>query len=123
MGTFTVNVGIGRLGSGELTPVEAMVDTGSIHSVFPASLLGKMNVTPSEQARYSLADGSVVEYGFGMVNVAIDEREYPCPCIFGPDDQYLLGATTLETFMLKVDPVEERLVPKKLFGRMRFTSE
>lgn len=123
MGTFTVNVGIGRLDGGELTPVEAMVDTGASHSVFPASLLSKMNVRPSEQVHYRLADGSVVEYGFGIANIAIDDREYPCPVIFGPEGQYLLGSTTLEIFTLKVDPVEERLVPKKMIGQIRITSE
>ena len=100
-----------------------MVDTGSIHSMFPASLLSQMGVEPLEYGQYGLADGSVVEFGFGMANIGIEGRELPCPVIFGPDDQYLLGATALEIFTMQVDPVGERLVPKKLRARIRLTSE
>ena len=31
--------------------------------------------------------------------------------VFGPEDQYLLGATTLEELLLTVDPIGRRLVP------------
>ena len=46
-----------------------------------------------------------------MARFGIDGREWPCPVIFGPDDEYLLGATTLEIFNLMVDPVGQRLLP------------
>ena len=123
MGIFSVNAGIGRWDDGGLTPVQAIVDTGSTHSMFPASLLSQMGVEPLEYGQYGLADGSVVEFGFGMANIGIEGRQLPCPVIFGPNDQYLLGATTLEIFTLKVDPAEERLVPKKLHARIRLTAE
>lgn len=123
MGTFTVNVEIGRLGSGELTPVEAMVDTGATHSVMPASLLAQLQVEPLEMREYALADDRVVAMGYGMANISIDGRALPCPVIFGADGQYLLGSTTLEIFTLKVDPVEERLVPKKLRVQYHITAE
>jgi clan AA aspartic protease len=96
MGTFTVNVGIGRLGGGELTPLEAMVDTGAAHSVMPASLFARLHVEPLELREYALADGRIVEMGYGMVNVSIEGRELPCPVIFSSHDEYLLGSTTLE---------------------------
>jgi hypothetical protein len=31
--------------------------------------------------------------------------------VFGPEGQFLLGATTLEDLLLTVDPIEQRLVP------------
>ena len=34
-----------------------------------------------------------------------------CPVIFGPDDQYILGATSLETLGFVVDPIGEELMP------------
>ena len=47
----------------------------------------------------------------------IDGIEWHCPVIFGPEDQYLLGATTLEIFNLMVDPVAGELIPRVLRAR------
>ena len=111
MGAFEVTIGIGNPAGGDLTPVEAMVDTGAAHSMMPGSLLSWIGLSPSERFPYVLADGREVEYGYGMARFGIDGREWPCPVIFGPDDEYLLGATTLEIFNLMVDPVGQRLLP------------
>ena len=47
----------------------------------------------------------------GQRHLNIDGEEWPCPVIFGPDGNYLLGASTLEIFNLVVDPAGERLLP------------
>ena len=117
MGAFTVTIGIGNPGGGDLVPVAAMVDTGAAHSMMPESLLSRLRLEPSERFRYTLADGSEVEYGYGMARFGIDDREWPCPVIFGPDDEYLLGATTLEIFNLMADPVGQRLLPASYRAR------
>ena len=110
-------MGVGRTGSAELTPVTALVDTGAAHSVMPASLLAERGVIPLEYRLFAIAGGSEVEYGYGMAQFSIDEREFPCPVIFGVDNEFLLGATTLQIFNLMVDPAEERLVTKPLRAR------
>ena len=110
--TFSVEIGVGNLNRGPMTRVLTMVDTGVFNSMLPASLLRRLGLEPLEQETYTLADGSEVEYDLGVANFGIDEREWPCPVVFGPDGQYLLGATTLEIFRLMVDPVDERLVRK-----------
>ena len=117
MGAFEVTVGIGRLGEGELTPVTAMVDTGAAHSVMPESVLRRMGLVPIEYRPFAIADGTEVEYGYGMARFGIDGREFPCPVIFGPEDQYLFGATSLQIFNLKVDPVEEKLIRREFRAR------
>ena len=33
--------------------------------------------------------------------------------VFGPEGQYLLGATTLEDILLVVDPIGKRLIPEE----------
>ena len=115
MGTFNYDVGLGRLAGGPLTPIRARVDTGSIHSMFPSSLLAQLNISPIRQRSYALADGSRRQYGFGYANIEVDGLALPCPVIFGPEDKHLLGATTLEAFELMVDPVAGRLVPRELY--------
>lgn len=117
MGQFEVQIGIGRMGDEQLAPVTALVDTGAAHSVMPESLLKRIGLTPLEYRPYSIADGSEVEYGYGMARFSLEGREFPCPVIFGAENQFLLGATTLQIFNLMVDPAEEKLITKPLRAR------
>ena len=114
MGMFEVQVGVGSLDVGELTPVTAVVDTGAAHSMMPESMLIRLGLRPSETFLYSVADGQQVEYGYGMARFELEGREFYCPVIFGDEGQYLLGRTTLQIFNLKADPSKERLVTKPM---------
>ena len=90
-GVFEVALGVGGPGATELTYVSAIVDTGAIHSMLPASMLQSLEVKPIERFSYALADGSPVEYDFGMALLGIEDHpERYCPVIFGPEDQHLL---------------------------------
>lgn len=111
MGTFNVHIGIGHPAGGDLFPVSAMVDTGATHSMMPESLLARLRITPVRTSQYSIADGSTVEYGVADARFGVDDEIRYCPVIFGPENEFLLGATTLEIFELVVDPLGERLVP------------
>lgn len=111
MSMFKVDVGVGNLDGGDLAPVQPVVDTGAAHSMLPESLMSQLRIEPQQQLGFILADGSRVKYGYGFARFRIGDYERPCPVIFGPDDNYLLGASTLEAFNLVVDPVGERLAP------------
>ncbi len=121
MGTFNVTIGVGHLGGGDLAEVSAMVDTGvdtgAIHSIFlplcwpgfaysPMSHIGGPSPTA---ARWNTA------MGWRVSPLAI--KNCLCPVIFGPDDEYLSGATTLEIFGLVVDPVGQVLLPRVYLAR------
>ena len=110
---FKVDVGVGNTGNGDIMPVRAVVDTGADHAMMPAQLLEQLSVEPLERARFVLADGSRAEYGVGIARFAINNRERPCPVVFGPDNRYLIGASTLEIFNLTVDAAGERLLPEE----------
>ena len=113
MGVFNVTLSVGGPGAGELTPVAAMVDTGAVHAMLPASLLTRLGVTPLDTIEYGLADGSRVAYDYGMARLGLTgQPERYCPVIFGPEQEYLVGATTLEIFNLMVDPVGGNLTPR-----------
>lgn len=116
MATFSVEIGVGNLGFGPLTSVSAIVDTGAFNSMFPAALLKGLGLEPTGREAYALADGSKVEYEVGRARIGLDRRELDCPVVFGPEEQYLLGATALESFHLLVDPVDRLLVQKPLYG-------
>ena len=114
MGMFTVALGVGHPSGGDLAPVDAVVDTGAAHSMLPESLLSQMSVPPLEQQGFILADGSEVTCGFGIARFGIDDRERPCPVIFGPEGNCLLGASALEIFNMVVAPAGGRLLPARL---------
>ena len=113
MGIFNITLNVGGPGTGDLTPVSAMVDTGAVHAMLPASLLNRLAVTPLDTIEYGLADGSRVAYDYGMARLGLNgQPERYCPVIFGPEQEYLVGATTLEIFNLMVDPVDGKLIPR-----------
>ena len=111
MSMFKVSAGVGHLDGGDLAPVSPVVDTGAAHSMLPESLMTRLRIAPRQQLGFILADGSRVKYGYGFARFNIDGDERPCPVIFGPDGNYLLGASTLEIFNLVVDPAGKRLLP------------
>ena len=111
MGVFSIPARIGHPDGGDLFPVTAVVDTGALHSMMPQSLMERLRISPVQTGRYRIADGNEVEYGVGDARFGIGEAVRYCPVIFGPEEQYLIGATTLEIFELVVDPVGKRLAP------------
>ena len=93
--------------------MSVVVDTRAAHTVLPASLLARMNLAPREKRQFKLADRSLSEYGYGLVRINIDGVEWLCPAVFGPDDSYLLGSSTLEMFNMEIDHIGRRLRPAK----------
>ena len=94
-----------------------MVDTGATHTVLPQGMLAEMNIASVEKISLTMTDGRKVVWEYGQARIALDGRSFVCPVVFSPNDEYLLGATTLETFNLMVDPMEQKLVSKPLRGR------
>ena len=113
MGTFSTTVRVGNPAGGDMLEVEALVDTGASHSMFPASLLDGLRIPRRSQFDGTLADGSEASYWSGWALIGIGEEDAPCRVIFGPegDENSVIGATTLQVLMFKVDPVREILEP------------
>ena len=96
------------------TFVEQMpwVDTGALYSQFPASFLQALGHSPNDTRRFRLADGSTFESPVGDVPLRIGSSVHTVLCVFGEEGtDPLIGATTLETFSLAADPVNETLSP------------
>ena len=56
------------------------------------------------------SDGETRETDSGQARIAYNGVERVCPVLFGEEDIYLLGATTLEILKLMVDPMNQELV-------------
>ena len=113
MGTFATKIRVGNPAGGDTLEVEALVDTGASHSMFPASLLDGLRIARRSQIGGTLADGSEVSYWTGWSLIGIEGEEGTCRVIFGPegDGNSVVGATTLQMPLFKVDPVREALEP------------
>ena len=117
MGIFSVLIGVSHPQGGDLEQVLAQVDTGATHSVMPASLLEWLGIHPTVQRPVWLADDRSVLHDIGEGRFSYRGEEWTCPVVFGPEDQYLLGATTLEAFALVVDPNGKELIPARYVAR------
>ena len=117
MGTFSVLIQVGNLEDGDLETIpDALVDTGAGHTMLPESLLAHHRAPVIGKREFVIADGGSRQYDIGVARIAIpgaSEERWLCPVIFGPEDQYLVGATTLEAFSLMVDPESALLVPRR----------
>lgn len=112
MTTFSVRFEIGDLAGTRFEQVEALVDTGSTFTAVPRELLERLGVRPNRRPEFQLASGQVAENDVGDARIRIEGLEGTTSIIFGdPGEPALLGAVTLEAFLLGVDPVRRRLVP------------
>lgn len=115
MGTFFHPITL--IGSGGTTEtLEALVDMGAAFTTVPAPLLERLGVRPHRRVRLRLANGEIVEWELGRVLAEIDGVQEEILCVFGSSDApALIGAHALEAFLLAVDPLEQKLVPKEAF--------
>ncbi len=112
MGTFTVVLQASDLERRQTIEIEALVDTGATYTAFPSDLLARLGVEKEDTRSFELADNQIVEYPVGQARIGLEGRELIMLVVFAPEDSApLLGATTLETFGLGVDPVGQKLVP------------
>ena len=112
MGVFETKLGVRAADNGQVTWVNALVDTGATYTVLPASMLRKrLGISPIEEKVFEYGDGTIVRLPIGQVHLSIDGRELVNVVVFGEEDQYLLGATSLQTFGLTPDTTNHRLIP------------
>ena len=87
-----------------------LVDTGATDSMAPASKLERAGIPRRGRMTYELADGSTVEYDFGLAEIEFMGEITSGRIIFGPEDsEPLLGVTALESVGIIVEPATQRL--------------
>src|SRR5438552_19092287 len=87
-----------------------LVDTGATDSMAPASKLRRAGIRPRGRMTHELADGSTVEYDFGLAEIEFMGAITSGRVIFGPEKcEPLLGVTALESVGVIIDPASHRL--------------
>src|SRR5262245_41957818 len=92
-------------GCGPQLPVTLLVDSGAIYSVLPAATWRQLGLIQRRDVDFSLADGTLITRGVSECAFEIEGRTATSPVVLGRDDEGpLLGAVTLETLGLVLNP-------------------
>ena len=95
--------------------LEFLVDTGAIYSVVPGSMLERLGVPHLKRQRFTLADGTHQTWDVGEAFFELGADVGTSQVVFGPEGVTpLLGALTLESLGLMVNPVTRELLPMRL---------
>ena len=95
--------------------LEFLVDSGAIYTVAPASILAELGIQPISEETYWLANGEKIVRKRGIAFYRYGERVGGADVVFGDEgDSNLLGATTLESLGLALDPLKRELKPMPL---------
>ena len=98
--------------TGQRRTIDALVDTGSTFTSVPRDILVDLGVEARRDVRLRLADGTSHVQQLARVMIQLDGVEEITFVVFGePDSPPTIGAVTLETLLLGIDPVGQQLVP------------
>ena len=101
--------------TGATVPVTLMVDSGAIYSVLPAAVWRPLDLVGDREVDFSLADGTIITREVSECRFDIEGRGATSPVVLGRDDEGpLLGAITLETLGLVLNPLTRQLMPIRL---------
>lgn len=88
-----------------------LVDSGAVYSVMPTQILKKLGIKPTDKERFSLANGEIIEKAVGNALFEYRGKIRSSPVVFGEKDIFLLGAVTLESLGVILDPINRELKP------------
>ena len=116
MGIMYVEAKISRPdGRGRTMSLRLLVDTGALYSVLPIRAWQALKLRPRDRADFSLADGSVISRDVSDCQFALGGKTAPSPVVLGEGDEVgLLGAVTLESLGLMLNPLTREIRPMRL---------
>jgi len=88
-----------------------LIDSGAVYSVMPSSVLKKLGIKPTDTQKFTLANGETIEKSVGNSLFEYRNKVRSSPVVFGEKDIFLLGAVTLESLGVILDPINRELKP------------
>ena len=113
MGTFAVRFVVRHPAHpDQRLELEGLVDTGALFTQIPADVVARIGIVPSGTRAVHYADGTRDVVPVAKADIVLDQAETATMVLCGrPNSLVLVGATTLETLGLGVDPVHKKLIP------------
>ena len=109
MGQFRVPVRLTGP-TGRTEEIDMLVDTGALFLTVPQELGERLELVVTRWQRVRVAGGAISTWPMADIRVAIGDDEAPTRCVIAPGGAALLGAVALESLLLGVDPVNQRLI-------------
>jgi clan AA aspartic protease len=95
--------------------VNFLVDSGAVYSLVPGKILDQLEIDPYKEMSFSLADGTTLKRKVCSAYFEFEGEGGPAPVIYGEEgDEPLLGATTLESLGLVLNPFTRSLHPMRM---------
>lgn len=113
MGLTVLEIEVGNPAEPAVTEkVEFLIDSGAIYSVVPAPILERLGIRPLAEQDFRLANGEKIVRKKGIALFRYGDRVGGADVVFGEEgDSMLLGAFTLESLGLALDPLRRELKP------------
>lgn len=90
--------------------IKCLVDSGAVYSVVPAAVLDKLGIKTLTEQRFTLSNGDTIVRRKGAAVFRYQDRVGAADVIFGEEgDSVLLGALTLSSLGLSLDPLRREL--------------
>ena len=101
--------------SEKFADVEFFVDSGAVYSVVPGKVLDSLDIEPYEEMSFALADGTSIKRRISSAYFEFEGEGGPAPVVYGEEgDAALLGATTLESIGLVLNPFTRTMHPMRM---------
>ena len=102
-------------GRGRRVSVRFCVDSGALYSVLPEPVWKRLGLRPRRRVEFTLADGTAITRGVSRCSFEIAGESEASPVVLGGRaDVPLLGAVTLETLGLMLNPLTRELLPMRM---------
>ncbi len=101
--------------SEKFAEIEFLVDSGAVYSLVPGKILDELEIEPYREVAFSLADGTSIKRRVCSAYFEFEGEGGPAPVVYGEEgDSPLLGATTLESIGLVLNPFTRTLHPMRM---------
>lgn len=101
--------------AGKSRDVEFLVDSGATYTLLPEKVCKEFRLKPMREVAFTLADGTTIKRKISEIHFSYKGLHGTTPVILGEKgDEALLGALTLETLGLVLDPFKRQLVSMKM---------
>lgn len=95
--------------------VEFLVDSGAVYSLVPGKILDTIGIEAYKEMSFALADGTTIKRKISSAYFEYDNEGGPAPVLYGEEgDTPPLGATTLESIGLVLNPFSRTLHPMRM---------